>query len=196
MRRATPADVPALVASLTRAFMDDPLMCWIQPHGRRRAAGLRRFFSIQLRQVFLPGGEVWVAGPGSAGALWVGPGAPRPGLRDALRLAPMVPHLGRGVVRALRLLALVERHHPHDRPHWYLGVLGTDPPAQGRGLGSAVLAPVLARCDADGLGAYLESSKEANIPFYRRHGFEVVCRLCAPGGGPPLWPMWREPRPA
>ena len=131
---------------------------------------------------------------GAAGALWVPPGAPRPGLRDLLRLMPMVPHLGTRLVPVLRVLALLDHEHPREPPHWYLAVLGTDPPRQGRGLGSAVLAPVLERCDAVGLGAYLESSKEANIPFYRRHGFEVLGELRAPGGAPPVWTMWREPR--
>ena len=37
-----------------------------------------------------------------------------------------------------------------------------------------MISPILERCDHDGLPAYLESSKEKNIPFYRRHGFEVL----------------------
>jgi GNAT superfamily N-acetyltransferase len=87
----------------------------------------------------------------------------------------------------------VERHHPHV-PHWYLAVLGTDPPRQGCGVGSSLLEPVLSRCDAEGLPAYLESSKERNVPFYARHGFEVTKTIDLPGGGPRLWLMWREPR--
>jgi ribosomal protein S18 acetylase RimI-like enzyme len=74
-------------------------------------------------------------------------------------------------------------------------VLGTAPEHQGKGLGSAMMAPVLHRCDDEGLPAYLESSKESNIAFYRRHGFEVVGEVVVPDG-PTLWPMWREPRPA
>jgi ribosomal protein S18 acetylase RimI-like enzyme len=74
-------------------------------------------------------------------------------------------------------------------------VLGTAAGSQGKGVGSAVLAPVLKRCDEDGIGAYLESSKESNIAFYNRHGFEVTRELPLPSGGPSVWLMWREPKP-
>jgi ribosomal protein S18 acetylase RimI-like enzyme len=87
----------------------------------------------------------------------------------------------------------MERRHPREKPHWYLAVLGTDPSAQGQGLGSAVLQPVLERCDTDGIGAYLESSKERNIDFYARHGFRVTGKIRLPRG-PTMWPMWRDPR--
>ena len=86
------------------------------------------------------------------------------------------------------------RNHPHIPPHWYLAVLGTDPSAQGQGLGSAVLGS-RARASAthDGVGAYLESSKERNIDFYARHGFRVTAELRLPRG-PRMWAMWRDPR--
>ena len=83
--------------------------------------------------------------------------------------------------------------HPSD-PHWYLEILGTHPDWQRRGIASAVLAPVLGTCDADGLPAYLETQLESNVPFYRRHGFEVIGTKQLPDGGPNMWLMWREVR--
>jgi GNAT superfamily N-acetyltransferase len=71
--------------------------------------------------------------------------------------------------------------------------LGTDPAAQGQGVGAALLAPILARCDAEGIPAYLESSKDRNVPYYQRFGFEVTGEIQL-RGGPKVWPMWRTPQ--
>jgi anaerobic selenocysteine-containing dehydrogenase len=60
--------------------------------------------------------------------------------------------------------------------------------------GSAVIQPVLRRCDADALPAYLETTKERNVGFYEQHGFAVVGHARLPLDGPPMWFMWREPR--
>jgi hypothetical protein len=45
-----------------------------------------------------------------------------------------------------------------------------------------------------GVPAYLETSTEANVAWYRHHGFEVQHEVRPVAGGPPVWTMWREPR--
>jgi hypothetical protein len=52
---------------------------------------------------------------------------------------------------------------------------------------------VLEECDRDGVGAYLESSKQSNIDYYARFGFRVAeeVRLLR---GPRVWLMWRDAR--
>jgi ribosomal protein S18 acetylase RimI-like enzyme len=112
-----------------------------------------------------------------------------------LRLLPsLVRFFGLRTASVLGGLERMEKQHPDDRSHWYLFILGTEPAAQGQGLGSALLAQVLARVDADGMPAYLESSNERNLAWYGRYGFELTGELVIPGG-PRIWPMWREPRP-
>lgn len=191
-RRARPDEASALAAMLARAFEDDPVMAWAFPHATSRLAWYRRFYRQRLRAL-LPGGEVYTAAGLAGAALWAEPEQWRPSLRETLALALLVPGTGRATGRVLRGLAQIEARHP-ETPHWYLSILGTEPSRRGEGIGSRLLEPVLEGCDADELPAYLESSKERNLAFYARHGFRVTGELRLPGG-PPVWFMWRDPRP-
>ena len=93
----------------------------------------------------------------------------------------------------LKLLTAVDKVHPAE-PHWYLALLGTDPAVQGRGVGSALLAPAMQQADAEGVSCYLETQKEANIAYYRRFGFEETERLTPDPAGPPLFTLTRPVR--
>jgi ribosomal protein S18 acetylase RimI-like enzyme len=160
MRRATEADLPALTQVLARAFLDDPVACWSCPPERLRPGVLEGFHGGRLHQL-LAHREVWTSGERSCAALWAPPGRWRTTWREDLTLIGRVarPRLAARLPLVVSGLLAVERAHPREPPHWYLAVLGTDPVAQGRGLGSAAMRPVLEQCDADGVGAYLESSK-------------------------------------
>jgi GNAT superfamily N-acetyltransferase len=194
IRRADTGDARVLAEALARAFDDDPLMTFIVPDDRIRRRRLPRLFRASLQRQYLPLGEVYTTGDVAGGSMWSPPGRWRPPPAVVVRSLPgLILALGSRLPRALWAVSAVERVHPVE-PHWYLAVLGTDPPRQGRGIGSALLAPVLDRCDHDGVPAYLESSKESNLAFYARHGFEVTGTIDVPEGGPRLWLMWREPR--
>ena len=195
IRKATLADAPRLAQALASAFQDDPVIAWIFPDQHRRRAVLAAFMEFRLRELAFPHDQVWMTTGGAAAAVWL----PPPGrwqlpLPQRLRLLPaLVRFLGLRTASVLGGLERMEEQHPHDPSHWYLFILGTEPAAQGRGLGSALLAHMLARVDADGMPAYLESSSERNLALYGRHGFEVTSEVAIPGG-PRIWPMWREPR--
>jgi ribosomal protein S18 acetylase RimI-like enzyme len=194
VRRAVESDVDAMVAQLCRSFYDDPVMCHVFGNPQRRMDGMRRYFSIQMRKDYLRFGGCYTTENHQGAAIWGPAGKPRQGMvAGLLSMIRVLPYLS-NTVSTVRLLSLIDSLHPHE-PHWYLATLGTDPDVQGRGIGSALMRPVLEHCDAEGLPAYLESSKERNVPFYARHGFEVVKEVPAPGNGPTLWTMWREPRP-
>jgi ribosomal protein S18 acetylase RimI-like enzyme len=194
VRRAGAADLPALARMLTRAFHDDPVARYACPHDDLRPWMLERFHGARDRQM-LRAGEVWMTPGGESAAVWAAPDQWHSNLRDDLafsramlhpRLARRAPLVGWGLFG-------LEQRHPPKPPHWYLATLGTDPDAQGRGLGTAVLAPVLEECDRDCVGAYLESSNESNIAYYARFGFRVTEELKLPRG-PRVWLMWRDPR--
>jgi ribosomal protein S18 acetylase RimI-like enzyme len=194
IRRATHADLPALAKALARAFEDDPVAAWSCKPSHLRLRTLERFNELRLRQL-IAHEEIWTAPELNCAALWAPPKRWHGNPRDDLMLARCLlhPHLAWRLPLIAAGFAGMEAAHPKGPPHWYLAVLGTDPSAQGQGLGSAAMQPVLERCDEDGVGAYLESSKERNIDFYARHGFRVTRELRLPRG-PKMWAMWRDPR--
>ena len=190
---ASHTDRPALSRALAGAFMDDPVTNWASPRDDLRPRMLRRFFDAMLAAK-LPGGFVHCDPDRHGAALWAPPGHWRMTTRQELKVAASFadprlwlrgPLVGRGLLG-------VERRHPKKPPHFYLAVLGVSPQAQGQGLGSRLMKPVLDLCDADGIPAYLESSKESNIAFYARHGFRLIGEIRLPRG-PTMYPMWREP---
>lgn len=192
VRTATQADVAPLSAMLARAFDDDPVTRFLLASERRRRADATRFFAWQLRRL-IPQEQVHVAGDGLGAAMWALPNRWRESTSEGLSLVwQVLPTVIPRLPSVLRAIARIERAHPRGE-HLYLSVLGTEPAAQGRGFGSAAITPGLALADAEGLPAYLESSKERNIDFYARFGFRVIEELKLSTAGPSLWPMWREP---
>jgi GNAT superfamily N-acetyltransferase len=180
--------------SLALAFEDDPVMEFLFPSPEGRVNKLQPFFAMLARLQHLPHGGCYTTDDTTGAALWDPPGQWKMPGSAVLRAAPtLLSLMGLRTVNALRTLAVAEKVHPKE-PHWYLAVLGTTPAEQGKGVGSTLMAPVLERCDREAIPAYLESSKEKNVPFYRRHGFEVTREIQLPKG-PMLWAMWREPRP-
>lgn len=193
VRTATASDLPAIGRTLARAFDDDPVWEFLAPRRDRWAAHGATFFAADAKNR-LRHGMVFVDEDCSGAALWTPPDMWRSRPSDLAREMPHALRLfGGGLPKALRALSLVEKAHPKG-PHNYLAVLGTDPAHQGKGIGSALISHVTDSADEQGLPCYLESSKESNLAFYGRHGFEVTKALELPAGGPTVWAMWREPR--
>ncbi len=194
VRPATPADLPAIGRTLAAAFDGDPVWNHLaspKADWSRRASA---WFEAEARTQLKGHGEVLVDDEVRGAAIWVEPGHWKGTLFEGLALAaPSVRLFRTRLARAVASLSLMERKHPKDPDHWYLAILGTDPAHQGSGIGGALIRAVTERCDDRGLGAYLESSKEQNVPYYARHGFEVRERITS-GDGPPMWLMWRDPK--
>jgi ribosomal protein S18 acetylase RimI-like enzyme len=175
-----------------RAFYDDPLQSWALPDETTRLAVLGRVYELLGRHASVPAGESYTDASLACAAFWVPPGGFVLSREAASALAPVIELLGDADERFRAAEDTMRAHRPAD-VHFYLQGLGVDPPRQGEGLGSAVIGPVLRRCDRDGLPAYLETTKERNIGFYEQHGFEVVAQARLPLEGPRMWFMWREP---
>lgn len=195
IRRITKADRKSIVGLMSRAFDDDPFINYIVKQDDRRKARMRRFMDVGLMRLTLPYGESYVTEAGDGAALWNPPGGRPHGLRADLSLLPTLVRVSGvgGLARSVAAFSTAEKKHPTD-PHYYLLAIGVEPARQGQGVGSSLLAPMAERLDTERIGAYLESSKERNLPLYERFGFKVREIIDLPKDGPRIWTMWRDPQ--
>jgi GNAT superfamily N-acetyltransferase len=153
-----------------------------------------RFFAIMAR-LQMRHGMVYRTEGDEAAAIWTPPGHWRLPAREIVRnLVGFGRAFGLRIIPNLEILGRLEKAHPREEPHYYLEFVGTTPAEQGKGRATRLIQPVLDRCDEEGMGAYLESSKESNIAYYHRFGFEVR-EVITHKAGPQQWLMWRAPRP-
>ncbi len=190
---------------LARAFDDDPIFVWIEPADAARREFLVPLFTALTRRsrrlaVALAArtADAELAGV----SLWKTPelttlSAEQLAMTGLDRLGDFLsPAASR---RFDAVFHAVDAALAEDvrEPVWYLGVLGVEPSLRGRGLGSALMRPLLERADREGLATTLETAKARNLALYARHGFEVLRELPPPApGGPVVWTMRRPPRPS
>jgi len=187
-RTATRDELPPTISCIVAAFITDPIarFAWPSPHQYLEAMPLAT--SEFVGGSFQHNGAL-VAGNFLGAAAWFPPGTEANGeaLERVFRNTALPAHLD-------DLLATFEKMgewHPHE-PHWYLPMIGVEPNAQNKGVGSALMAHATAQCDREGLPAYLESSNSRNISLYQRYGFEIMGEIRI-GAAPVVTPMLRRP---
>ncbi len=194
IRHATSADIDAIARTLANAFHDDPVKMHLvggKPLTQEKAMP----FFAAFQKIQLPHGHVYTTDGHEAAAIWAPPDHWKIPFTTVLRHSPTFLKLyGLRLFGNLGVLSMMEKAHAEvDFPHYYLEIIGTDPSHQGKGHGAALIQPMVQRADDEGVGLYLESSKESNIAFYGRFGFEVR-RALTLKNGPQMWLMWRTPR--
>jgi ribosomal protein S18 acetylase RimI-like enzyme len=182
---------------LTRAFLDYRLMRYANPELKRRRRGVATLYGAIVRDT-LRHGEVHVSAGVEGVCCWLPPDVGLPTFAREVRSGMLGLPLGFGWAGFQRLANYdrVQRRL-HERyassPHWFLAAIGVDPAHQGRGIGSALLNPILARADLQQTPCYLEAHTADNVRLYERHGFRVMEHLENPSTVP-LWAMLRPPQ--
>jgi GNAT superfamily N-acetyltransferase len=191
VRKASRDESGRMAGVLARAFYTDPQFGWVVPDDSKRMKILQRSFRLFLDKVWFAQDECYTTGGVAGVAVWELPGQWKVGLGEQLRLLPaMLAIYGRFLPRLGRALWVLEAGHPLEA-HYYLPFIGVGPECQGRGLGSALMRPILDRCDREGMPSYLEASTPRNRALYERHGFAVTQEFRLGRGSPPIWRMWR-----
>ncbi len=189
-RIATIEDLDGVTATLSMAFRDDPVWgLWAFPEPSALEACWRFVIRTSLRYP-----TTWVVGEYAAAAVWIPPGGSDvPGDQEADYERLIGELVGPRAAEVRELEERFEAVHPHERPHYYLPLIGTHPDHRGQGLGMRLLAHNLAQFDAEGIPTYLESTNSANDHRYESLGFVKVGEVSTPDGSHSAALMWRDP---
>jgi ribosomal protein S18 acetylase RimI-like enzyme len=189
IKSVTESDMTDVVAVQVLAFITDPIARWMYPDPHHYLTCFPRFIRTFGGKAFEHHTAYYLEDYRGA-ALWFPPGVEP----DVEPLVDLIYHSVATQDQA-DLFAVLEQmgnYHPTE-PHWYLAILGVEPTQQNKGYGSALIQNILQECDRSQIPAYLESSNPSNIPFYERHGFEIIGTIQA-GASPRMFPMIRYPQ--
>ena len=81
-----------------------------------------------------------------------------------------------------------------DNYDWYLYNLSIRKDAQGKGIASKLMRPMLGFCDDEKMVAYLETNKESNVGLYRHYGFDLMKEEVIPRTTVTHYAMVRHPK--
>lgn len=200
LRSVRRSDIRRLSTFLGRAFADDPIMRYCFPDDatrERKVAWLQargvahgRLYGMAETTDDLAGVVVWFR-PGERSMPVLG------GLRSGLIWVPC--RLGpTALLRLARYYSSKKRLRAScvDREHWYLFLVAADPERHGENVGGRLIEGGLSRIDRKPKPCYLETTREENIAYFERFGFEVRGKeeVTTDGGrpGPVVWGMVRE----
>jgi len=195
IRRATPDDINATSNLIATAFHELDVSAWLVPDPSQRTRVLANNFRIFVEHALTHGAIDVIddsSGNLTAAAVWFpeqdGHTAPPDDYDARLQDA-----CGPATDRFHTLDQNFADTHPDAFPHHYLAFLATEPNEQGQGHGSALLRHHHSHLDHHDTPAFLHASCARARDLYLRHGYQCRGDAFRLPGGPPMWPMWREP---
>jgi ribosomal protein S18 acetylase RimI-like enzyme len=192
------AQLAAAADALGRAFFNDPLQMYILPDDGERQRLSAPIFHALLKYGHRNGHVLTTPGDPAGAAVWMKPGEwemTESGMEEAGFMA-LPGLLGEDAFNRFgEFFGYIEQYHHRDVPaeHWYLAVIGVDPPHQGKGHGAAMIRPVLAAADETNIPCYLETAQPDNVPLYQHLGFKVLLEEVEPTSGVRFWTFRRDP---
>jgi ribosomal protein S18 acetylase RimI-like enzyme len=186
---STDVESSRAIDSIVLGFSTDPILRWLYPEPQKYLTHCRTLIQMFGGAAFEHGSAYHVQDYAGA-ALWLPPDV-HPDEEGLTKLCQDSLY-GTQLEEMLSVFEQMDSFHP-DEPCWHLAIIAVDPAQQNKGYGSALMEHTLEAIDRDKKLAYLESTNEANLTLYQRHGFELVGNIQA-GNSPSMFPMIREPR--
>ena len=193
-----PKDLDKLAQVAADAYQDYPLHNWFTK-GKYDPTASKLIMQISLKTM-TEDAVIYADGPDINGfAVWLPFGFT--GSKTLPFLASgglkLIFHSGLGIIG--RLLAYENyamnlKKEFTDNYDWYLYNLSIKKDAQGKGIASKLMKPMLNFCDNEKMVAYLETNKESNVHLYQHYDFQLAEQKPVPKSNVMHYAMTRDPK--
>lgn len=173
LRLAERKDFPIIHEIITRSFQADPHLNWLLEFSPRKDK-----LSVLVRYVIeeaFSHGYIYMTKDNLGVAIWKTNSKEKFSFELVRRNLSFLFKMGiKCVVRNLKSLEDTNRHFPKDSDFYYLCMIGVHPQAQGKGLASKLMNPVIEMCNNLQIPIFLETGNEKNVELYTKKGFRLT----------------------
>jgi ribosomal protein S18 acetylase RimI-like enzyme len=172
MRTATLADVALIKNILLVSFKNDPHLNSLLEESKNQRK-LTILIECVVDQTFRRG-EIYLSDDNSAVALWDFEGNEKISLHYLWRSLAFLIRIGiKSVIRIVKSEAHIHNNFRKYSRYCHLYMIGVLPEAQGKGLASTLMNPMLQRMKEKSIPVFLETANLRNVDIYKRKGFKV-----------------------
>ena len=195
-RLLTFSDVEQAAQVISQAFINDPLISFVLPFRRTRVKTLYKFFRA-YGEVNIKNNRGYGFGEPLQGvAYWKSPNQDNLSI-SVKSLTLFLPLLFTfypiGYFRAKAIFQKIDELHKNyaDEPHYYLDNIGVIPIAQGKGVSSKLIRPILEMADSQKVITYTDTVTQSNVALYEHFGFQCMEESSIANTGITVWALRR-----
>lgn len=172
MRRATLADVDLIKKILLVSFKNDPHVTWLLEESKSKFK-LKVLIDYVVDQT-IRRGEMYLSDDNNAVALWDFERSERMSFHYIWRNLAFLIQIGiKSVVRIVKSEAQVHNNFRKYPRYCHLYMIGVLPEAQGKGLASTLMNPMIQRMKEKSIPVFLETANLRNVDIYKKKGFKI-----------------------
>jgi ribosomal protein S18 acetylase RimI-like enzyme len=172
MRPGTLADADLIKSILLASFKNDPHLAWLLEQSKNKFK-LDVLIDYVVHQT-LRRGEIYLTDDNNAVALWDFERNEKMSSHYIRRNLAFLIQIGiRSVVRILKSEAHVHNNFRKYPRYCHLYMIGVLPEAQGKGLASALMNPMIQRMKEKSIPLFLETANPRNVDIYKKKGFKI-----------------------
>lgn len=166
-------DKHLIVSILTEAFQHDPCLNWLVENVSNKNK-LKVIVDYVVDETLCTG-HIYFTKDKNAVVLWKNENQEKFSFQFIKRNLSFLFQMGiKCVIKNLKMGNLSHTHFPKNSRYYYLYMIGVLSEAQGKGLASKLINPILQECKLKNVPVFLETANPINVDIYKKKGFEII----------------------